>query len=477
MSSAQPFELAVIGGGTAAIAAITEALELGMQRIALIEQRPRLGGECAFNACVPLHTMQTAARILHGLRHEAPAFGIRAGDPGLDASRLRERTQEVISSGSEPFGNDPRVFRLVGTGRLLSGKRIQAGKQTLEAERILLATGAQPTIPDIEGLDEAGYLLYPQATHLECLPESLMVIGGGRVGIELAQLYRRLGSRVILLERENRILPREDPEATELLKAILVAEGVDVRTGCQILAAERLPQGKRLSWLEAEHGAREPFTAMADEILLATGRHGTPGELNLEAAGVASDAGGVHIDATCRTTAESIWAAGDVAGPYRFTHAADYQAVVAVHNMMGAHEELGYHAMPLAYYTEPAYARVGLGESEARAMYPNLVVLRAGLEEVTRYRIENRTTGFAKILVDGETDRIVGAHVVADHAEDPIHILSLAILADVPVPRLAKMVYAYPTKAQMIQKALEGYRSAKAGLQARSELSVERSTR
>jgi pyruvate/2-oxoglutarate dehydrogenase complex dihydrolipoamide dehydrogenase (E3) component len=463
------YQLVIIGGGTAAIAAISEAMELGAEKIAYIEQRSRIGGECAMNACAPLHTMMVGAKAFHGFR-TASEFGINVPPLRLNFAEMMEKVAQTVEEGLEdPFAETEQVVFHHGHGTFLNPHEIRVtsemGETVIRGEQILVATGARPWIPEIPGLKEAGYWLYPDATHACTLPDSLAIIGGGRIGVECAQLFQRLGVRVTLIESQDRLLWREDDDVSAVMRQLLENEGVQVFTNTEIVKAEAREVGrkgprKNLCLLRS---GQEACEVPVEEILVAAGRHGVPHDLKLEAAGVAYDAGGITIDDRCRTSVPHIFAAGDVVGPYRYTHAANYQAVAAVQNMMKAKDtRLNYTCMPLAIYTDPPLGRVGMTEAQARDNFQSVVVLLRPLETVSRFRLEGKTFGLAKIIIDADTDQILGAHLIAPQADDAIHLLALAMQNGITVPQMANLVYAYPTHVQIVQKTLELYRKAKA---------------
>lgn len=463
------YPLVVIGGGTGAIAAVSEALELGVENIALVERRKALGGECAMNGCVPVHTMLAGAHIFNEFKR-ASDFGINIPPLKLEFRGLMEKVEQTVAHAMEedPFERESRVTRYHGHASFISPHEIKIesenGTETIEGAQIIVATGARPVVPEFPGLKDAGYWLYPDATHAKSFPASMAILGGGRIGVEFAQLFQRLGCRVALLEMQPRLLYREDTDASEALRELLIGEGVGVFTAAEIIGVELTEAGngsprKKISFLDAD---RVPQTLEVEEILVCSGRKGWVRDLNPEAAGLQYDDNGIIIDDRCRTTVEHIWAIGDVAGPYRFTHAADYQAVVAIQNAMKFREaRANYASMPCAYYTQPPFARVGMTETQARENFQSVIVLQRQLVQSTRLRLEEETFGFCKIIVDGDTDQILGAHLLSSHADDIIHLVSLAMHAGISVPQMAQMVYAYPTRSQVIQKTLELYRQAR----------------
>ncbi len=452
------FDLIILGGGTAALAAVSEALDQGVERILLIEKQSLLGGECALNACVPLHSLATAATTLREMEHKAPDYGITVEQMTLDYSLLREKVERIVkervSRGQDE--SDERVTIIQGEASFVSRREVLVGDTVYRGEIIFIATGTQPRVPVIPGLEESGYLLYPQATHLESLPMSLIVLGAGRIGVEFAQIFHGLGCQVDLVEEQASILPRVDPDVSCELNRLFTHEFIHTYTGCRVVKVSRNSDLKQV-YLE------DGTVLEAEEILVTTGRWGVTEGLNLQNAGVETDENGIIVDTMLRTTAENIWAIGDVVGPYRYTHIANYHAVIAVQNAFKeAERAVNYKTIPFVIFTEPQVAFVGLTEEMAHRQCLSVMVMKSSATEPTRFKTDSDSMGFTKVIIDAENDQIVGAHIIASQAGEMIHLLSLAMENQLSVSQITKMVYAYPTKMQLIQKTLEPYPREKA---------------
>jgi pyruvate/2-oxoglutarate dehydrogenase complex dihydrolipoamide dehydrogenase (E3) component len=460
------YQLIVIGGGTAAIAAISEALARDAKPIAYIERRQQIGGECALYGCVPIHSMFVAANCLQQLK-KARAYGVETQNMHLNFPQLATQVEQIVTEDlSDPFADTLQVTRYTGEAAFADEHTIHITKDgsshTISGEHILIATGAHPIIPNITGIQECGYWLYPQASRATRLPESITIIGGGRIGTEFAQLFQQLGSQVTLLECQASLLPREDNDLSQAAYELLKQENIDIFLSAEVIQATRISADseksnpiKRVTFMTQ---TQKLLTVDSEEILLATGREGNISELCLHNTSIAIDRNQILVDENCRTSVPHIWAVGDVVGPYRFTHAADYQAVVAIQNMLRYRSRaVSYRSLPVVYFLNPPLARVGLTENQARENYEHVVILKEEVEAITRFRIEGETRGFCKILVDAETDEILGAHIVAPHAEDLIHLPALAMQQHIPIGQLTQLVYSYPTRSQLIQKTLEPY--------------------
>lgn len=454
----QTFDLVVIGGGSVGLTAVQEALTLDCRRIALVEKED-LGGECAHFACVPTKTLLTAARDLEMIREHAPLYGIHAESVVFNFQELMRKKQEIVTEGGYDFLNDPRVTLIRGNGRFISEDTLEVAGQTLRSKRFLVATGSSPKLPDVEGLREglSGGLCisYREATQLERLPKSIAIIGGGAVGVEFSQAFAVFGGKVTLIEHNPTLLGNEEPEIVQALCDSLRRSGVSILTGASVERVIRV-NGHKMVFLKQEG---DTFGIEAEVVLCATGTRPNIEGLGLEAAGVAFNERGIVVNDEMRTRNPRIWAAGDVTEGYKFTHVGDYEAEIAVQNALfpGLHQTPDCRAMAWAVFTEPALAHVGLTEARARLEYRNVAVVSAQVSEVSRYRIESAKAGLVKLVIDADTHRLLGGHLLAPEADDLAHMLIVAIHNRLKVQDLVPMFYIYPARAQLIQKALEKY--------------------
>lgn len=455
-----PFDLIVIGGGTAGITAVDEALirfdAAGRRdaRIALVEKH-QLGGECAHYACVPTKTMLTAAKQLKTLTRLCGEYGVMAESIRFDFARLMAKKEAVIREGGYPVLDDPRVSLFHGGAAFVSPDTVEVDGQLLEGRRIIIATGARPAVPAIDGLDKVDFLVFRDATALTELPESLIILGGGAVGVEFAYMFSIFGVEVTLIEHGPRLLKREEPEISRALRANLEHHGVQVYTNCRVEHVEQTDRIKKVVF--KDNGELMSLNAM--ELLVATGTRPDYGGLNLEAAGVAlGDRGVIRVDEYLRTGNPLVYAIGDAVGPYRFTHTADYQAEIAVRHALGIPTAgVDYHAVPWAVFTEPTVGHAGITEEQARKQFEPVVTLMADASEVSRYRIESQEEGLIKLVVHGGNHRLLGGHVFAVQGEEIAQMIALAIQHQMTVPELLSVIYIYPARSQLLQKALEKY--------------------
>ncbi len=444
-------ELVIIGGGPAGLVVASVAGQLGV-RTTLIERGPALGGDCLHTGCVPSKTLIHTARVAALMRRGAE-FGLPAADPRVDLGAVMDRVRSVVDSIQAH--DDPERFRgygvdvVFGKARFTGPREVRAGDRRITGRRFVIATGSRPAVPPIPGLAEAGYLTSDTVWSLRELPRRLAVLGAGPIGLELAQAFARLGSRVTLLDMAPRLLPGEDPETGEALRGILEAEGIRVLTGVGVERVERNGAVTTLHGRDSETA----FAVEADELLVATGRHPDIEALGLDAAGVAYTRTGITVDARLRTSAKHIFACGDCCGPHPFTHMAEYQAGVVIGNaVFRLPRRVDYRVVPRVIYCDPELARIGLNETEARREGLDVEILRFPFGQVDRAIAENETAGEARLVV--RRGRLLGATLLGPHAGELIHELALAMQAKIPVSRISATIHAYPTLAQIHRRAV-----------------------
>lgn len=438
-------DIIVIGGGTAGLVTAAGAAALGA-RAALIE-REALGGDCLWTGCVPSKALIAFARRRHQGR----------GGEWPDAVTWLRAAQERIARH-----DDPARFRSLGVdvvfgpARLAGPDRVEVNGQTLRAKRVVLATGAAPVTPPIEGLAAAGYLTHRTAFEQRAFFPSLIVIGGGPIGLELAQTYARLGAKVTVLEFLPEVLPREDPEAARLVRGRLEAEGVIVHTGFRAVRVA-LEAGAKVVY----GASGERFAAA--ELLVATGRRPDLEPLELARAGVEADRGAVRVDGRLRTTQRGIWAAGDVAGGPQFTHAAEYMARVVVQNALTPiPARVDYRLIPRVTFTDPEVAAVGLTSAEAEARGHRYEVYRYDFADLDRAIVDGADAGFCKVVAT-RGGKILGATIVGRNAGELIALLVLGMQHGIPLKRLATAIYPYPTMGEIVKRTAQSWYRAKYG--------------
>jgi pyruvate/2-oxoglutarate dehydrogenase complex dihydrolipoamide dehydrogenase (E3) component len=460
---ARRYNLVVVGAGTAGLVAAAGAAGLGA-RVALVE-RHLMGGDCLVTGCVPSKAMIRSARVVGEIR-EAAALGVKVpGGVAVDFGAVMERVRRIRAEIS-PHDSAWRFSRELGVDVFL-GDAAFTGRDTLAVAgrslrfaRAVVATGARPGHPPIPGLAETGFLTSETVFELTERPGHLAVVGGGPVGCELAQALRRLGAEVTLLTDARQLLPREDPDAAEIVRQALARDGVRLVLGAAIAGVARAAEGKVLRYRD---GAGEASVS-ADEILVATGRVPNVEGLGLEVAGVRYTREGVAVDDHLRTTNRRIYAAGDVCLEWKFTHAANAAARIVVQNALfglAGRRRVSRLVMPWCTYTDPEVARVGWNEREAHERGVAIDTLVRSLADVDRSRTDGETEGFAKVHVRRGTDRIVGATIVARRAGELISEVTLAIVAGIGVGRLSGVIHPYPTQAQAVRHLADQHQRAR----------------
>jgi pyruvate/2-oxoglutarate dehydrogenase complex dihydrolipoamide dehydrogenase (E3) component len=445
------YDVIVIGSGPAGEAAASR-LAAQHLRVAVIE-RELIGGECAYWACVPSKTLlrPTEARAEAGR-----AAGLDR--PRRDWARLAAYRDYMIrnlddSKQIEDYRNEG-VDVYKGDGTIVGRGRVQVGERSLSTERIIVATGSGPAIPPIDGLVEAGYWTNREVTTLHELPDSVIVLGGGPVGVELGQFLARFDVRVTLVQAEDRLIPREEPAVGELLAAALEADGIDLHLAAQAKSVRRR-DGARHVKLSNGHELK------ASELLVATGRRARVDGVGLESVGIAPGPHGVEVDARCRA-GDGVWAVGDVTGVMQFTHVGMYQGRIAAQDIAGEEVRASYNAIPRVVFSDPEIAAVGMTVAQAREKGIELATSRVELRDViTRpWTYEQNPRGELGLLADHERQVLVGAWAVAPLAGEWIHQAALAIKTEVPLAVLRDTVAQFPTFSEAYLKGVEALEPA-----------------
>lgn len=450
------YNLVVIGAGSAGLvgAYIASALKA---RVALVEKN-RMGGDCLNTGCVPSKALIRTAGVL-ALARRADRFGLRATEIDFDFAEVMERVSRVVRA-VEPHDSRQRyeslgVEVLKGEARISSPWTVQVQGRTLTTRNILIATGARPFVPPIDGLDQIDFLTSDNLWNLRSRPRRLAVLGGGPIGCELSQAMARLGCEVTQVEMAPRILGKEDKEVSQHIRQIFEGEGIRVLTG-HAARAVRVEQGEKS--LVCQKGDEEVRIAF-DALLVAVGRRARVEGFGLEELGLRlTPRGTVETDAWMRTSIPNIYCAGDAAGPYQFTHTASHQAWYATVNALLSpfwKFRADYSHIPWATFVDPEVARVGLSEAEARAKGIDYEVTGYNLCELDRAIADGDTSGFVKVLTRRGTDRILGAVIVGPHASDCITEYVTAMKQGLGLNRILGTIHIYPSLSEM-NKATAG---------------------
>lgn len=452
-----PYNLLVIGAGSGGLVAAIGGIGLG-GKVAIVEKN-LIGGDCLNVGCVPSKAVIRPAKAI-GEIMKAREMGIDVPEIRPDFGKIMERMRRIRSEISEEE-SAPHISELgadvfIGDGQFTGPNTFEVGGRTIEFVKAVIATGSGPAAIPIPGLAEAGYLTNVTLFEQTELPESIAVIGSGPIGSEMAQTLRRFGAEVTMLEIADRIMIREDADAARVVMNQFRKEGIDIKTEVQIKEITVNDAGDKVVHYE-QHGEMRELAIK--QILLAVGRKPHIDTLNLEAAGVEYHRRGITVDDTLQSTNPDIYAAGDVASKYQFTHAADATARIVIQNALfpGPKKRASSLVMPWCTYTSPEVAHVGMYEHDAKEKGIEVQTITKSIGDIDRGKTDGELDGFVKVHIKKGTDKILGATIVASHAGEMINELSLAINAGIGLKTIANVIHPYPTQAEAIKKVADEY--------------------
>lgn len=450
-------DLCVIGAGSGGLSVAAAAAQLGAAVI-LIE-RAKMGGDCLNTGCVPSKALIAAATRAQLMR-TAPDFGIQAEEPKPNFGRINDHIKQVIA-GIAPNDSVERfrglgVNVIEGEARFIDKRTVQVGNEQIRARRFVIATGSRPMVPPIPGLADAPFLTNETIFEQRRKPSDLIIVGGGPIGMELAQAHQRLGCSVTVLEMAE-ALANDDRELTDIALRHVRREGVDIRSNTKVLEVKK--KARAIS-VDVENPDGEVETIVGTHLLIAAGRVPNIERLNLDAAKVEHTKRGISINDALKTSNRRIYAIGDVASGLQFTHVAGYQAGLVIRNaLFGLPVKQNRQIIPWATYTDPAIAQVGMNEEDARQKYGDKFrVLRWSFDENDRARAERQTDGLLKVLTDN-SGKILGAGAVGLHADELINMYAFAIANNMKISAFTKMVSPYPTLFEVAKRiSIEFYK-------------------
>jgi mercuric reductase len=450
LSRMERYDLIVIGAGSAARDGARMASKQHGAKVAVVEHI-RWGGSCPNVACKPTKAYLVAAELYRDLRTLGPKLGLDAPPARADLEAIHA-WKETLRKPQERWVSELReqgFDTYERTATFVDPRTIRAGDVELTAERILVATGSRTAVPPIPGLDELDWIDHVTALDLEELPESLLVLGGGPVGLEFAQAFARFGSRVTVVEPAPRISPRSDADATDALAAALEEDGIEVLADTSV---------ERFDGRTARLGGGR--TLDSERVLIAAGRAPNIEELGLDRVGVRTNKGGIEVNERMRTSVSGIWAAGDVTGQHQLTPIAQYQARVAVDDMFGQDGHgADYSILPTAIFTDPELGAVGLTEDEARERGHDVATSTHPLTNVTRSQYVAERHGLYKLVYERGSRRLLGIHVVSRGASDIVQGFAFALRAGATVDDVAQMHHVYPSWGEGLKSAAEQAKS------------------
>jgi pyruvate/2-oxoglutarate dehydrogenase complex dihydrolipoamide dehydrogenase (E3) component len=450
------YDAIVIGTGQAGPSLAVRLAQSG-RKTAIIE-RKRIGGTCVNNGCIPTKTLIASARAAHVARRAAD-FGVRIGSAvRIDMAAVKARKDAVVRASTDGLtrwlAKTSGLTYIEGHARFESPRAVRVGDRLLEAEAFFLNVGGRASVPDMPGLDQIRYFTNESMMDVDFVPEHLLIVGGSYVGLEFAQMYRRFGSRVTVVEMGPRLIAREDDEVSATVKEILEAEGIAFRLNAKCIALARRGGGVAMQVSCDE----EPREVVGSHVLLAVGRVPNTADLGLDEAGVATDDRGyVKVDDVLRTNVPGIWALGDVNGRGAFTHTAynDYE-IVAANLLDGGVRRVTDRIPTYALFIDPPLGRAGMTEREIRAAGRKALVANMPMTRVGRARERSETLGFMKVLADPDTKQLLGVALLGIEGDEVVHSLLDAMYAGAPYTVVQHAMHIHPTVSELVPTMLAG---------------------
>ena len=446
-------DLVVIGGGAGGLVVASVAAQLGLD-VVLINKEEAMGGDCLHYGCVPSKALLKSASVAHVVR-EASRWGIHSEPPEIDIQAVNQAIKNAIDT-IQVHDSRERFEALgceviTGEARFCGHSQVEVGAAKISAKHFVVATGSSAWIPPIKGLHEVGYLSNEDMFSLPTLPKSMIILGGGPVGVEMAQAYSRLGTEVTIVELAARLLPRMDQKLSDILADVLVSEGVTLELDNEVIAVSESDDAAHV--VKKQVTLKDGRLLSAEALLVAIGRRPVVDSLNLAQAGIDFTAHGIKVNRKMQTSNRKVFACGDVTGEMPLTHVAELQAGIVIANMIfKLPKKINYDVIPAVVYSEPEVAQVGISVEQCDALAKG-EVYQFEVAQLDRAVTDNNKAGIAKILTDN--GRIVGAHIIAPHAGELIHELALAVQNRMKVSKLTSLVHAYPSYSQL-NKRLAG---------------------
>lgn len=451
-------DICVIGAGSGGLSVAAGASQMGADVVLL--ERAKMGGDCLNYGCVPSKSLLVAGRTAAAVRHGAK-FGVNGHEPEIDFGKVHDHVHGVIGAIA-PHDSVERfeglgVNVITEEGRFTGPREVQAGGKTIRAKWFVISTGSSPAAPPIPGLDTVEYLTNETIFERQTAPDHLLIIGGGPIGIEMAQAHRRLGCEVTVFELFN-IMPHDDPEAVDVVRQRLIAEGITLLE--EVKTKQIAKDGNGVAITIEKDGKEE--TIKGSDLLVAAGRSPNLGGLDLEKAGIEYDKRGIKVDGGLKTTNGKVFAIGDAAGSYQFTHMAGYHAGIVIRQMLFRMfwAKVDYTAVPWVTYTDPELAHVGKTEKAAKEAGDSINILRHPFAENDRAQAERETDGFIKVVTSTK-GKILGATIVGPHAGELLLPWVMAVQEGMKIGKMAGIIAPYPTLSEVSKRAAGSYYTPK----------------
>jgi len=453
------FDVLIIGAGQAGVPLAHDLAKAG-KRVALAEEKD-LGGSCVNFGCTPTKAVIASARVAH-LARRGNEFGLKIPTVEVDFPAVLERARRIVIDSrvslQQGFEKTENPKLLHGSahfdGREVNGFRVIVGNRLVVAEQVVLDTGTRSTIPPIEGLDTVDFICAENWLETTTVPEHLVIIGGGYIGLEMSQFYRRMGSRVMVIEGTNQVAGHEDQDVASALQSLLEAEGIEFRLNTTVKRVESIQGSVKLT-VEKD---KKSFPISASHVFVATGRTPNTDDLGLETVGIkVSDRGIVEANERLGTNVEGVWVAGDIRGGPMFTHTSwdDYRILLS--QLAGDRSRTTSRVVPYAIFTDPELGRVGMTESEARKSREEIKVARYEMKGNGKARESGETEGFIKLIINAKTNRILGAAVLASEGAELVHLYVDVMNADAPYTVIRDAIHIHPTLAEAVQSAVKSF--------------------
>lgn len=458
MAANDRYDLIILGSGAAAFAAALKASELDV-KVAMAE-RGAIGGTCVNVGCVPSKNLLRAAKIVHDCNN--PSYeGIKKCDSNLNFETTINNKDKLVLSlrkakYSDVLDSMPNVTLFKGNAAFVSKNVVQVDGKKLYGKKFIIATGSSPYVPPIQGIEEVDYLTNVEALSLKERPDSMIVVGGGPLGLEFAQMYTRFGTKVTLLQRSSRIAPRQEPEISEALKHYLEEEGIEIYTNVQVLGVRKKGESKIVrTQIDSETKEIE-----AQQLLIATGRKPNTADLHLENVGVkVREDGAVIVNSEMRTSAPHVWAGGDIIGmPMLETIAAKEGAIAAENALKNARKKIDFLSIPHAIFTSPEVASVGLTEEQMTKKMKVCSCRTLSMSDVPKAKTVHEEKGLIKMVAHPKTGRILGVHILSELAADMIHEAVLAVKYKLTIDDIIDTVHVFPTMTEAIKLVATAFR-------------------
>jgi len=442
----------IIGGGPGGYVAAIRASQLDAQ-VVLIE-KDTLGGTCLNRGCIPTKALLQSAEVL-SLAKSAEAFGVHIDKVSMDfpsAMSWKDATVKRLVDGVNSLMRKNKVKVVKGTGSIIDPKtvRILESKEEIKGDSIIIATGSKPLRVPIKGIDEPGVITSDDALVMEQLPQSILIIGGGVVGLEFAQIFSQMGAKVTVVEMMPQILPAEDTEIAAMLGQVLKEEGIEVITGATVTSIAGAKQNEKMVSFNNAGGEEE---RKVEKVLVAVGRAPNTDDLRIEKSGIKVDEGRIAVNERMETNIPGIYAIGDVVGRLMLAHVAIEEGKCAVESLIGLNSRVNYQAMPRCVYTSPEVAAVGLTEAEAKDKYPDIKIGKFPLVASGRALTLNEPRGLVKFVVDARHGEILGVHIVGPQASELIAEAVFAMHMEATYEEIASCAHAHPTLSEAMMEA------------------------